>query len=145
MTLTEDMTVEARRLVNLLEDPHPGLATWQQAVNEVMSKLADLYFKPEDGAQAQPKPTTKEPNFFSKLRKHHVEIGCTDGAKIRGILLKYSRYEVLIQEDSALKDKPPKVVMKHAIRCIDPLDGNPFAKPGETEDQMKEGVSAPAV
>lgn len=138
MTLTEDMAVEARRLVNLLEDPQPGLATWQQAVNEVMSRLADLYFPKE--APVEKKEPVKEPNFLGRVRKQHVEITFMNGRTVKGTLLKYNRYELLFLEDTTIK-KPPYIIMKHAVSCIMPLGGNPFEPRKEAE--IQEGGAQP--
>jgi len=145
MTLTEDMKREAGLLMQLLEDPQPGLSTWQQAVNVQMSKLADLYFKPGDKSVPhgiQPKPMAKEPNFYARLRNQHVRITFLDGNSIQGILLKYSKYELLLQGDTTLKDKAPTMIPKHAVKCIDPLDENPFIRQEPAEDQMREGEQA---
>ncbi len=43
-----DMRELNRRLTLLLEDPHPGLMTWNMCLAEVLGKLAE-YVKPKEG------------------------------------------------------------------------------------------------
>lgn len=36
---TEELLLAARSLVRLLEDPHPGLFTWQEMVRETIEEI----------------------------------------------------------------------------------------------------------
>lgn len=58
MNLLEKTKEMAQRLVDLLEDPHPGLLTWQMAVCDVLSDLAEVapgtYCRPGKGRRQPP-------------------------------------------------------------------------------------------
>jgi len=42
MTLIDETLILARKLVELLEDPHPGLLTWNDAVTSIIIDLRQL-------------------------------------------------------------------------------------------------------
>jgi sRNA-binding regulator protein Hfq len=140
MTYIEDMKREADKLSNLFTDPQPSLTNWLEAVDKVMKRLNEAYKAPV--AVGEPVARVEQhrtgPNFFYRLRKHHVLVEFTNGDSIQGDLMKYNRYEILMKIDST-SDDPPTVIMKHAIKSITPLDGNPFEEK-EAEVKVGEGI-----
>ncbi len=46
MTRTEATLEQARKLVKLLEDPHEGLFTWNDAVTALLTQLGEMVDDP---------------------------------------------------------------------------------------------------
>ena len=48
MTLIEQLKEKTNRLKALLDDPQPGLATWNKAVGDALTSLAEHAPEPKD-------------------------------------------------------------------------------------------------
>jgi small nuclear ribonucleoprotein (snRNP)-like protein len=86
-------------------------------------------------------PKRKEPNFLYKLLGQRINVVLNTDDEIPGVLLGYSRYELLVKVDEIEEEAAAKTVliMKHAINVIIPEEDGVFDRKPEEEKSAYAG------